>query len=512
MVHLEVGEVNMKKKKEILIYCFCFLTATIILLFCSQNSPLYPMNDWVDVNAFFTVGKGMVRGIIPYKDLFEQKGPILYLIYGIGSLITNHSFFGVFIIECIFQSICLYYAYKIIKLFIHEKYAFIILPIMFTVICTCSSFCHGGSAEEFCFPFFMISLYHFLNYIKNNQMNRKIIFTNGLIAGIIFLIKYNLCGFWFAWMMFLFFDHVFKKQFKKGFEYCFIFLGGMILPLLIFSIYFMVNGALGDFFYTYFVINTTKYGSTNRSILSKIIWSIIIFSKNILRGNGVYLFLLFIGVILFIGRSLPGIQNKIYLCFMVLISIIFTFIGGHTFPYYSLVWILFTIFAWIQLFKDFDHFLPKIKNFKYSFLIIIPIMFACIFISYQKANYKFLMFKSKEEFAQYSFSEIILKDEDHSLLNYGFLDLGVYFTTHQNPPLKHFEIQNLDYSQYPDHWDEQNQCIKDKCVNYVVMISGSDEEGLTQEYPNLMENYRVISSKYQRQDYNYTNYYLLKKR
>lgn len=502
----------MKKKKNLLIYCFCLLVATIILLFCSQNSPFYPMNDWVDVNAFFTVGKGMMRGIVPYKDLFEQKGPILYLIYGIGSFITNHSFLGVFIIECIFQSICLYYAYKIIKLFIHEKYTFIILPIMFTIVCTCNSFCHGGSAEEFCFPFFMISLYHFINYIKNNQMNQKIVFINGLIAGIIFLIKYNLCGFWFAWMMLLFFDYIFKKQLKKGFKYCFIFLGGMIIPLLIFSIYFMVNGAFKDFFNTYFIINTTKYGSTNRSILLKIIWAIIIFAKNILRGNGIYLFLLFVGVILFIGRSIQGIKNKIYLCSMVLISIIFTFIGGHTFPYYSLVWILFTLFAWIQLFKDFDYFFPKIKNYKQSFSIIIPIMFACILISYQKANYKFLMFAPKKELAQYSFAEIILKDNDQSLLNYGFLDLGVYFTTHQNPTLKHFEIQNLDYSQYPNHWDEQNQCIKDKCVNYVVMISDFDEEGLAKNNPNLIENYQVISSKYQRQDYNYTNYYLLKKR
>lgn len=502
----------MKRKKNLLIYCFCLLVATTILLFCSQNSPLYPMNDWVDVNAFFTVGKGMIRGIIPYKDLFEQKGPILYLIYGIGSLITGHSFFGVFIIECIFQSVCLYYAYKIIKLFIHEKYAFIILPIMFTIVCTCSSFCHGGSAEEFCFPFFMISLYYFMNYIKNNQMNRKIIFTNGLIAGIIFLIKYNLCGFWFAWMMCLFFDYVFKKQFKKGFEYCLIFLGSMILPLLIFSIYFIINGAFDDFFHTYFIINTMKYGNTSRSILKKIILSIIIFAKNILRGNGIYLFLLFIGVIIFIGHSIKKIRNKIYLCLIVLISVIFTFIGGHTFPYYSLLWILFTLLAWIELFKIIDTFLPKVKEFKYSFLILVPVAVICIFLSYKGANYKFLMFKPKKELAQYSFAEIILKDKNQSLLNYGFLDLGVYFTTHQIPSLKHFEIQNLDYNQYPDHWDEQNKCIKDKCVNYVVMISGSDEEELIQKHPNLMENYYVISSKHQRQDYSYTNYYLLKKR
>ena len=36
-----------------------------ILLICSKSSPLYPMNDWVDVQCFFTVGRGGVRGEMP---------------------------------------------------------------------------------------------------------------------------------------------------------------------------------------------------------------------------------------------------------------------------------------------------------------------------------------------------------------------------------------------------------------------------------------------------------------
>lgn len=53
------------------------LISVSILLICSKNSPLYLMNDWVDVNCFFTVGRGMRHGLTPYLDLYEQKGPLL---------------------------------------------------------------------------------------------------------------------------------------------------------------------------------------------------------------------------------------------------------------------------------------------------------------------------------------------------------------------------------------------------------------------------------------------------
>ena len=72
------------RKRCLLIYCF--LTAALVLLFCSKSSPLYPMNDWVDVQCFMTLGKGMLNGLVPYVDLYEQKGPVLYFSYAIVSV------------------------------------------------------------------------------------------------------------------------------------------------------------------------------------------------------------------------------------------------------------------------------------------------------------------------------------------------------------------------------------------------------------------------------------------
>ena len=58
-------------KCKLLRFLFACLAAFSLLAVCSKSSFLYPMNDWVDVNCFFTVGRGILRGLVPYRDLYE---------------------------------------------------------------------------------------------------------------------------------------------------------------------------------------------------------------------------------------------------------------------------------------------------------------------------------------------------------------------------------------------------------------------------------------------------------
>ena len=75
------------------------LAAFSVLAVCSKNSFLYPLNDWVDVNCFFTVGRGILHGLVPYRDLYEQKGPLVYFVYALAGRISESSFLGVFLLE-----------------------------------------------------------------------------------------------------------------------------------------------------------------------------------------------------------------------------------------------------------------------------------------------------------------------------------------------------------------------------------------------------------------------------
>ena len=102
-----------KNKTKIFRLLYCLVISFLVLMICSKNSFLYPFNNWVDENAFFTVGKAWGYGLIPYRDMFEQKGPVLFLIFTLASFISSKTFIGVFIFEIISFTIFLYYVIKL---------------------------------------------------------------------------------------------------------------------------------------------------------------------------------------------------------------------------------------------------------------------------------------------------------------------------------------------------------------------------------------------------------------
>lgn len=76
------------------IVLFAFFVAAAFLTVCSGSSFLYPCNNWDDANSYFSMGKSMMNGKVIYRDLYDQKGPYLYLLYGIAYLISPDSCIG----------------------------------------------------------------------------------------------------------------------------------------------------------------------------------------------------------------------------------------------------------------------------------------------------------------------------------------------------------------------------------------------------------------------------------
>ena len=73
--------------------------AALVLVWCSKSSPLYAFNDWMDANIFFTMGKSMLHGRVLYRDVFDHKGPVLYLLYGLAACVDDTGFGGVLLLE-----------------------------------------------------------------------------------------------------------------------------------------------------------------------------------------------------------------------------------------------------------------------------------------------------------------------------------------------------------------------------------------------------------------------------
>ena len=49
-----------------------------------------------------------MNGQVLYRDVFDHKGPLLYLVYGIGWLLDHTGFFGVWLLEILAMTAFLY--------------------------------------------------------------------------------------------------------------------------------------------------------------------------------------------------------------------------------------------------------------------------------------------------------------------------------------------------------------------------------------------------------------------
>ena len=65
--------------------------------------------------------------MIPYVDFADSKGPLLWLIYGIGYLISPHDYLGVFLLSIPLYTCIFYYLFKISFIFLQDKRKSIII-------------------------------------------------------------------------------------------------------------------------------------------------------------------------------------------------------------------------------------------------------------------------------------------------------------------------------------------------------------------------------------------------
>ena len=475
----------MKKRINYKILLFCFLISLVVLFFTSKSSPFYPFNDWVDANAFLTVGKSMAKGIIPYKELFEQKGPVLYFIFMLASLISNTSFIGVFFFEIIFMTFTLYFCYLIAKMFLDNKTSVLLLPVFLLLLTTTGSFTHGASCEEFMFLWQAITIYYFIRHFKKKEMNYKEFILVGFLSGLVLLIKYTSLGMWFAFQMIMFFSYIGKKEYKKSILSCIYFLIGMIIPLVISLIYFGINGGIKDFINVYFVVNMTSYGKSV-SLIEKPYYIFKTFFNTLINNSIPVIFLTVIYPILVFKLSLEK-KEKIYLIIVFLFTIIGVFFGLKGYVYYVLPVVFFIIISLIAI-AQFINKKYLTKNYKLIMSIILVLTFLG---SYLLSNNRYFHEVNRKDLFQYQFAKEINKDLDATVVNMGFLDCGVYTLSNLYPTTYFFEQQNFNYDDYPNNIDAFRDYIINKETKYIVYIKQQKDETFIEE-ENLFKNYDMI--------------------
>ena len=460
---------------------FALLCAVLALLIASASSPLYAANFWTDTNIYFTIGRGMTQGLMPYRDLFDHKGPLLFMLYALGALISRTSFIGVFALEAMSLAAALYAGWRTVRLFGEGRLTLLSMPILAAVACCCTAFTQGGSAEEFTLPALAAGVYLTLAVMTQPEARTgRRMLGFGAAAGWVFLIKYTdiglfvglgVCLLAFCWR-------------RYGLGRALTAAGQMLLGALLLcapvAAYLAANGALASCVEVYFVQNLFDYSGTPMSLTGHLYNALAYLrTQSVINPAVVALTVLGMGFtalwafkrrekgMLFQALALPmGAGLLLLTCYW----------GEMAHPYYALVFAGLCApgllpLAWLANRAErrglFAWALPLA-----GVLAIVPTcMGLCRAVP--------LMRVDKAEMPQTIFAEIMNREENPTLLDITSLDQGFYFAAGITPNCRYFADNNL-----------QTQEKKDAIASYLA-------EGRTQfvvtRYADPGERYALIA-------------------
>ena len=438
------------------------LVSLLMIGICSKSSPLYPMNDWVDVNCFFTVGRGLRHGMVPYLDLYEQKGPLVYFLYALAAWISEDSFIGVFLIETVCFAVFLHYSGRIAEAMSGASWAYpVTAALTGLVIPVTPAFSHGGSAEELMLPVLAFGLY---TVIRSPHGNIEISGWHGALLGVAcaaaFWSKYTFCGLFAGLALGVIVCDAAKRRFRELFRLAGWFLLGFVLLSAVILLWFAAHGALSGMLNAYIVNNLSLYSQNIRSghydpplqnLLNNLPWSVPAVLGLLLAAFRK-------------GRRLDAVPLWLSAAGL----FIFTYLNGRRYPYYALILSVFTalgpgaaVSLWMRRRAGTHSLLIRRIAAGLTCLLVLAGPFA----AYRLSPNASLLGVPRESLPQYRFAARIQETEERTLINSGFLDGGFYYAAGILPETRFFCSLNLDLAEMRE---AISQTIRNGDTAYVV--------------------------------------------
>ena len=478
--------ITQREKPRLLPAVYILLTAALLLCFVTQSSPLYPLNGWVDSQCFFTVGKSMVSGQVLYRDVYEQKGPLLLGLHGLASLVQRDGFLGVWLLQIGAAAAFLGASYKLLRLFGPRWACLGALPFLGAAAYTSVSYVAGDSAEEWCMPLLAVSLYGLTKAcLEGRAVGRRWAFVAGVTGGCVLWIKYSMLGFFLAWGVAMLAMALRWGGPRAALEECGAVLAGAVLATLPWVIYFGVNGAVNDWFTAYFYNNLFLY-ATDAGGIAAVAQRVAGSLLYAMARNRLQAALLLAGL----GCLLPLAKTRCLRVAGVLAGLFFglalTTYGGGSWLYYFQIFMTFLPLAFVLpvwLCGRLPFRLPKGAAVAGLCLALA----AGVAAGWWRTPSRPLLGVRLEDTVQYQFSRIVRASDDRSMAMRHMLDGGFYTVCDVTPSQKYIGKFNIPLQEM---YAELDRYVTDREVEFVVTRCEAEnwQQYKAEDEPFLLEN------------------------
>ena len=229
----------MTAQQKILLSVLCFLCLACFY-FLPRDACLTPTTMvGADASVFATIGWSWSNGLVPYKDIFDHKGPVIYLLNSLGFLIGG-DFYGVVYIEILNM-----FLFAALFLFINRENSLLYAAFfIFTYILFISrNLEHGNFTEEYALLFNGLAAYAWL------KKTRYRFYLYGVCGALLFFLRVNLAAVTLS--IFLVDLCTSRKLLQNTLKTTL----GFLIPFGVIVSYFYQQDALRDFYDSYILFN-----------------------------------------------------------------------------------------------------------------------------------------------------------------------------------------------------------------------------------------------------------------
>jgi hypothetical protein len=218
-----------------------------------------------DSGVFLYTGWRILKGEIPYIQVWDHKPPLIFFIDAFGLWIGNSSPWGVWLIEFI----VLYLASLLLYLTLHKYFG--TLPALVTLglwlLAIGQMIVGGNMTEEYALVFQCASLWVFSRTQRNAPgLWAKLLM--GVCGGITLLLKQTLISVWITILLYLLIENFRERRWRNLLTDFMLMVIGFLIPIGITAFYFTWHNGLGTFWEVAFQYNF--YYSEQLSLASRI--------------------------------------------------------------------------------------------------------------------------------------------------------------------------------------------------------------------------------------------------
>jgi len=434
----------------------------------------------------------MTQGYLPYVDLFDHKGPILFFIEALGWLIRPDRL-GNFFIQWVFMVANLTLIFKIGQLFLSKKWSWV--PIFFFLLILTVTFEGGNLTEEYCLPFLFLPLYLALKSFKEESKEKAqhpplYALIYGICFTLIIFIRLNNAVIIGAIILVIMINLLINKAYRNFFDNVLTFLSGSIFIFSVIAIYFLINHAFGEMLYATFIFNFVYAES----------------SKGISTITDLVYFFYYVSPVIFSGimglyYCLEKEKKTIGLLLTVASAVTFFSLsmGGNYYHYFTLTTPCFVL--GIVLFID--RTLKKGKELwqkKYRiirigvlilFLITSGIYMSLSYLATQELADLIITQPEKEYYdTALSTANLIPLADRNSVLGYS-VPAGWFIMTDIMPCYKYFTLQEWWGLYDPNVITQTNEILEENPPKWIVMAN--NEQTNQKIYDILAAKYQLIT-------------------